>query len=139
MDGGVLSTLVEGDRKIVIDGPPPQRVVGDFEMAVGQADVVQRLARAGHRVNHPKGEQAEVGRGGLSLSLRWLRGFGRRKFDCRRAGIAGRGDRQHAVLAQAKAQVQAVEFQPMHLDLEGEKRQRVEADPAPGRRKDRPA
>ena len=111
MDRGVLAALVEADRKIVIDRPPSQGVVLEFKMAVDEANPIQRLARAGHRVDHAKDEQTEVGRGSLR-GLRRLRGFRRRKLDRRSAGVAGGGDRKRAVLAHMKAQVEPVEIRP---------------------------
>ena len=101
-------------------------------MAVDQADAVERLAGAGHRVDQADRDQPEI---------RPCRRLGagrnrRRQIDRRGVGVGGGGDRQRAVGPHPQSEVEAVEFEPVNLDLQLQQRPNVEPDPAAGRRED---
>ena len=134
--GGVdrrrVRVLVKGQQEIVVDGLLAERLVLDLEMAARKPDAVERLARSRHRVDDPERDEPEIGR------CAGRRGFGRggrRQFDGRRVRIRRGRDRKRAVRAQAQSQIETVEFEPPDLDLEGQQRKRVEADPAARRGK----
>ncbi len=122
--------MIECDGEILVDDGPVRRVVLDLEMAVGEAQPVERLCGAGHRLDggpHDRGESAgAVARSGPRRQGNW---------GCAR--IAGDRKRERAVLGDMQAQVEPVELEPAHPDARHRRRERIKAHLAARGEKDR--
>ena len=123
--------MIESDGEILVDYGAAGRFVLNLEMAVGEGQAVERLRRAGHGVD---GAANESGKRGSASARRpaWQRDWGR-------AQIIRDRQRQSAVRCDAQAQVEPVEFKPAHPNIERGRRERIEAEFAAWRRKDRSA
>ena len=124
--------MIEDDGEIIVDDGALRRFVVDLEMTVGEGQPVERLCGAGHRFDSGADKSGEPG-----TACARRRRAGQRDRGCAR--IARDRKRQRAVGGDTQAQVEPVEFKPPHPDVEQRRRERIEANFAARRRKDRSA
>ena len=136
LDRGRVVASVERYRKVFVDRFLVERFVFDLEMAMRQRDVIQRLARTGHRIDQTERQESRIAVRGVARRCR-IRGR-RGQFDRRRVGRARRGDRERAVRPHPQFEDEAVQFESPHLHVQREQRDDVQTDPAAGGGDDRP-
>ncbi len=124
--------MIESDGEILVDDGALRRFVLDLEMTVGEGQPVERLGGAGHGLSGGADESGKRGSASAGRHRAWQRDWGR-------ARIIGDRERQGAVRRDSHAQVEPIELKPAHPDVEQRRRERIEADFAARRRKDRSA
>jgi hypothetical protein len=134
LDRGGGGASIERQGKVFINRFLLERFVFDFEVAVRQRDMIQRLTRARHRI-----DQAQRQHAGVDVRVHPRIRPGRVQFDRGRVRRARGGDPQRTVGLHPKLQHETVQLEPANLYLESGEREDVETDPAAGGRDDRPA